>query len=257
MNWGEERVRATPTYTSSVFERPTQTPKVKRIKKAKIDGDFEHSSTKLSRYIDQAKEVTERSCNQDGLIIDRPNKTTQEECHDTPFQRLYKEVHGPAAPKIFSSRNPQNLATNLNFNSYSNKLGVYENWNAKQRRLIESDSWMWAENGGNYKSFQSTSPANRIKFGTNISFLNKHTEVVDNTPREINPSKAAKEQLQSHIFPSTECAQVKKKHKKAFDALHELEKLKEQQNNMKSPGIKNRKESSSKMYLLSRFILVK
>lgn len=247
MNLGDNRVRVTPTYTSSVFDRPAQTPKVKRIKRANVDTDFDHTLTKVPQNVDKTKEDTQSQLTNQKveLNVNKECKTSRIESHDSPFQKYYKEIYGPNPPKIISSRKQEVIASNVNFNNYSNKHGVYENLNAQQRRLMEFDSWMWVENGGNYKSFESTSPSKRTQFPSNISFLNKHTEIVNNTPRAINPSNLAKEQLQSHVLPMTEYPQSKSKHKKALDALHELEKLKEQQSNMKSAGLKRPKDKSS------------
>ena len=239
----ENVIRINPTYTSSVFPLQSWTPMIKNSKAN--GGEIKRKSSTHENNEDKW------AVNKEDVIPEKSTKDKQKidmykmymGIKDTPFQRLFKELHGNKGetPTISNVRKQGELPTNIYFNSYSNKHGVYEDLDAKGRRAKEFDSWVWAENKGNYKSFhgEDLTTSKRNKLASTTSWLNKHTEVVNNNERNINPVNSVKEQLSSHVLPMTDYTNLENKAEpNNQDLQHETEHRKEQENKMKNCGLK-------------------
>ena len=238
MNWGEGRIRVTPTFSSNVFNTPRYTQKVNKKINVKVDKASSRSSTNL---IHSQKKNADESRN-----INTNEKKENNVCdQETAYQRYYKEIHGsktssPKKPKIKDI-----IPSTLQFDQHFNKSGIYEHFNWNKRRDNEFNSCMWDDNGGNYKLFESQSPTRRSKVASNISWLNKNTEVVNNKPRDITPSKFAQEQLWSSVLPLKTYPKFRNNSSSQHNAEHELKNYKRQKAKMKNSGYKKQENSTN------------
>lgn len=78
-----------------------------------------------------------------------------------------------------------------------------------------------------------------------MSWLNKHTEVVNNTDRSINPTNSTKDQLSSQALPMGDYSSVVSNPNANKDHDHEMEQRREQEYKMKNAGFKKQDRSGN------------
>lgn len=242
MNEGVERNRVTPTYTSSVFPLQASTPIIKNIKSNSnlINKEPNESSheVKEDKWAVSKEDIIPEKAASNKNKVEFYKKYMG--INDTPFQRLFKELHGSKAQAPVITNVKKQLDTIGLANQTINRRGVYEDLDAKGRRAKEFDSCIWAENNGNYKSFngEDLTLSKRNKLSSTVSWLNKHTEVVNNADRDINPSSSTKDQLSSHVLPMDDYSTASINPSSHKDLEHEAEQRRELEFKMSNAGFK-------------------
>lgn len=241
MNAGEGKTRVTPTFVSQVLPL---TPSVPNLRKVNIDennvannGHCNGTTTKWSV---------------DEVIPEKVNKEKQKTSDmykmylglkDTPFQRYFKEHYGekhqaPTASNVKKQKG--NIGQTVSFNQYSTNKDVYKDLDAKARRAKEFDSCLWAENEGNYKSFQGKdmSQVDKNKLSANSTWKCKESATKhDNQSRTIDLEKATRDNLASCVLPMTEYPRPAKHEIPSFtDDLHASNYRKEYEARLKNPS---------------------
>lgn len=142
MNEGGERNRVTPTYTSSVFPIQSFTPTIK---------DIRSNSNIIHREGNEASHENREAkwaVSKDDVILEKAGKDKNKVefykkymgINDTPFQRLFKELHGgKGQAPVITNVKKQTDTIGLNYQT-TNRQGVYEDLDAKGRRAKEFDS---------------------------------------------------------------------------------------------------------------------